>query len=85
MFQYSFDLINNFIKCQQNPPFSSLYWNSFQMKWIGVDGFELKLIQTLGEYFNFSYELINCNNVWGALAANGSWNGLMGLLLKEVR
>ena len=55
------------------------------MKWIGVGGFELKMIETLAQYLNFSYKIINCNNVWGSLITNQTWNGIMGLLVKNVR
>ena len=55
------------------------------MKWIGAGGFELKMIETLAQYLNFSYEIINCNNVWGSLITNQTWNGIIGLLVKNVR
>ena len=44
----------------------------------------MHLIDTLSKFFNFSYEIINCNNNWGTKLANNTWNGLIGLLTKEV-
>ena len=69
----------------QSPPFVFLNWDQKRQKWLGKGGMEIQLIETLGEIFNFSYEIINCNNHWGNLLPNNKWNGIIGELSTEVK
>lgn len=68
----------------QSPPFVFLSWDQKSQLWKGNGGAEMRLIETLSEYFNFSYEIINCHNQWGNLLPNNTWNGLIGLVSTEV-
>ncbi|KAH9394614.1 hypothetical protein TYRP_004669 [Tyrophagus putrescentiae] len=67
----------------QSPPFVFLNWDQKKQKYEGRGGMEIQLIETLGDYFNFSYEIINCNNHWGNLLPNNKWNGIIGELSTE--
>lgn len=44
----------------------------------------MRLIETLSEYFNFTYEIINCHSQWGKFLPNKTWDGLIGLVSTEV-
>ena len=48
---------------------------------IGVD---LVMINTLSKYFNFSYEMIDCQGHYGTVKPNGTWTGMMGKLAQNV-
>jgi hypothetical protein len=47
-------------------------------------GYEGKLIQTMSKHFNFTYELIICNNDWGTQMPNKTWTGIIGKIVSEV-
>ncbi|OTF83342.1 hypothetical protein BLA29_000142 [Euroglyphus maynei] len=46
-------------------------------------GSEAYFIDTLSSYFNFSFHLVNCKLTWGRKYSNGSWDGLIGLLVDK--
>lgn len=36
------------------------------------------MLDTLGQYLNFTYETMECGQVWGSRAPNGSFLGILG-------
>jgi glutamate receptor ionotropic, NMDA 2B len=42
-----------------------------------TNGIDIYLLQSLGNYFNFTWKLVHCGEKWGKLI-NGTWNGLIG-------
>jgi len=53
-------------------------------RWLVSGGFEGILVQTLSKYFNFTYEIINCNNDWGIQLPNKTWTGIIGKIVSKV-
>ena len=49
-----------------------------------VNGIEVKIIETIQRYLNFTIEIIDCHSVWGQEKANKSWNGLVGAIMNDV-
>jgi hypothetical protein len=50
-----------------------------------VDGIEFYYLNTLSEFFNFTYSIIDENQKFGTKLANGEWNGIIGRISKNVR
>jgi hypothetical protein len=50
-----------------------------------VDGIEFYYLNTLSEFFNFTYSIIDENQIFGTKLANGEWNGIIGRISKNVR
>ena len=42
------------------------------------------LFKTISKHFNITYEVINCNGVWGVKPINGTWPGVVGKLINKV-
>jgi hypothetical protein len=53
-------------------------------KWFFEGGFEAKLLHTMSEHFNFTYEVLFCNNEWRIQLPNKTWNGIMGKITSKV-
>jgi hypothetical protein len=49
-----------------------------------IGRYEGKLIQTMCKHFNFTYELIICNNDWGTQMPFKTWTGIIGKIVSEV-
>jgi hypothetical protein len=49
-----------------------------------VDGIEFYYLNTLCEFFNFTYSIIDENQEYGAKLANGEWNGIIGRISRNV-
>ena len=45
---------------------------------------ELELLNAMKKSFNFQYEIVDCNQIWGTYI-NGTWNGIIGKVLDEVK
>jgi hypothetical protein len=65
-------------------PFILLDFDLINKTQILSGGYEGKLIQTMSEYFNFTYELINCNKDWGNQMPNKTWTGIIGKIVSKV-
>jgi hypothetical protein len=50
-----------------------------------VDGIEFYYLNTLCEFFNFTYSIVDENQEYGAKLANGEWNGIIGRISRNVR
>ena len=53
-------------------------------QWYLSGGFDVYLIQCLSIYFNFTYQIINCNNEWGDRLTNNTWTGIIGKIVNKV-
>ena len=50
-----------------------------------MEGSFIDLLNLLSKTMNFSYTLkLPPDNSWGGLQENGSWNGMMNLLINEI-
>jgi len=47
-------------------------------------GFEVRLFDAMRDYFNFTYQMINCNSDWGVLLPNNTWTGIIGNVHSKV-
>lgn len=48
-------------------------------------GFDISLLNALGDYFNFKWKIDYSFNMWGYKFPNNSWNGLIGKVASKVR
>ena len=46
-------------------------------------GTEVELLNALKQFFNFQYDIVDCNNDWGNYI-NGTWTGLIGQVFHNV-
>lgn len=46
-------------------------------------GIEVELLNSLKEFLNFQYSVVDCNQEWGNYM-NGTWSGVIGKLFHEV-
>lgn len=70
-------------------PYTHFKFDFVNKKWINDGrGVEAQLLYTLGQYFNFTFDLINLNYNFGRplYGENNeiSWTGLTGLIANEV-
>ena len=49
-----------------------------------IKGSDIELLKTISKYYNFTNDLIDCNDLWGLPLGNGSWNGIIGQLMLKV-
>ena len=60
-------------------------YNEFSKKW-EVDGSFPDLINTLALVMNFTYTLERPpDNAWGIKNSNGEWNGIMHLVINDIK
>jgi hypothetical protein len=76
--------IHLFIKLFKSPTYVVLGYEPINNSWFLSSGYEVELIKSLSQYFNFTYRLINCNEVWGELLPNKTWNGVIGKIVSKV-
>ena len=48
-----------------------------------TSGTEVELLNALKQFFNFQYDIVDCNQDWGRYI-NGTWTGLIGKLFDNV-
>lgn len=48
-------------------------------------GYEVEILKILSAKFNFSYELLDCEQQWGSINADGTWTGVVGKLVNKVK
>ena len=48
-----------------------------------TDGIEVELLNALKQFFNFQYDIVDCNQQWGSYI-NGTWTGLTGQVFYNV-
>lgn len=53
-------------------------------KWHFSGGYEVRLIEELSKFFNFTYDIINCDSDWGKQWSNSTWTGLIGKIASNV-
>ena len=46
-------------------------------------GIEVELLNALKQFFNFQYDIMDCNQDWGSYI-NGTWTGVIGKVLYNV-
>ena len=46
-------------------------------------GFEVELLNSMKEFFNFQYKIVDCNQFWGNYI-NGTWTGIIGKVFDNV-
>ena len=46
-------------------------------------GYEVELLNSMKQYFNFQYKIVDCKQVWGNYI-NGTWTGLIGKVFDNV-
>ena len=46
-------------------------------------GLEVELLNELKQFFNFQYDVVDCNQVWGNYV-NGTWTGIIGKVFYKV-
>lgn len=68
----------------QSPPFTMLQFNKPEQTWEFTGGIESSLINVIKGYFNFTYKLINCHEVWAGKFPNNTWFGVIGLMSQNV-
>ena len=49
-----------------------------------AQGEEIFFIDTLAKVFNFTYNLVDNKQKWGRKLTNGSWDGIVGMVQREV-
>lgn len=59
-------------------------WNEPKQLLEMTGGIEARLLNTLCEKLDFSYELIDLKNNWGAKLPNNTWVGLIGKIVNNV-
>ncbi len=69
----------------KDPPYTYLRKNDSTNILEFVDGIEFYYLNTLCEFFNFTYSIIDENQEYGAKLANGEWNGIIGRISRNVR
>jgi hypothetical protein len=47
-------------------------------------GLDVRLINELSKYFNFSMKIIECNYDWGIQLPNKTWSGIIGKIVSKV-
>ena len=48
-----------------------------------MNGIEVELLNAMKKFFNFQYEIVDCNQTWGSYI-NGTWDGIIGKVFDEV-
>lgn len=48
------------------------------------NGIDYQILKTIQSRLNFSVRVIDCNRVWGHELPNKSWDGIMGVLQRNV-
>ena len=43
----------------------------------------MELLNSMKQFFNFQYKIVDCNQVWGNYI-NGAWTGVIGEVFYEV-
>ena len=46
-------------------------------------GLEVELLNELKQFFNFQYDVVDCNQVWGNYI-NGTWTGIIDKVFYKV-
>lgn len=70
--------------CCQSPPYVFMNYDQISCEWKLTAGVEVKLLQALSKHFNFTYQVIDCDNNWGVyISANNSWTGIMGAIVTK--
>ena len=65
----------------QYPPYTII--KKENGKSVFTDGMEVELLNALKQSFNFQYDVVDCNQVWGNYI-NGTWTGVIGKVFYEV-
>lgn len=71
------------VAINENPPFTSMKFDNEKKIWTVIGGIEGQIVETLSDQFNFTPNYINCHGVWGAQQENGSWNGIVRMLIDQ--
>jgi hypothetical protein len=61
-----------------------LDYNNNSKTWLLKGGLDVKLINELSNYLNFSIKLIECNFDWGMKLPNKTWSGIIGKIVSKV-
>jgi len=64
----------------QAPPF--VYLDTDHRKLL--NGLDVKIINSIMEILNFTYHIVDCNLIWGVKLENNTWNGIIGMLHRNV-
>src|SRR3989442_1084158 len=56
-------------------------WNELKSAWIPSNGIDVYFLETISEYLNVTYEIMNCNLKWGSKLENGTWDGIVGNII----
>ena len=47
-------------------------------------GFEITMLKELSKYYNFKFDLVDCESNWGVLLPNNTWSGIIGKVARKV-
>jgi hypothetical protein len=61
-----------------------MYQNNITKIWDIFDGIEFYYLKTMSQVLNFTYSLIYMNHVFGSIQSDGEWNGIIGMISKNV-
>jgi hypothetical protein len=61
-----------------------MYQNNITKSWHLFDGIEFYYLETMSQILNFTYSLIHTNHVFGSKQSDGQWNGVIGMISKNV-
>jgi len=62
-----------------------LDFNKTSRIWSLKSGLDVRLINEMSKYFNFSMKIIECNSDWGIQLPNKTWSGIIGKIVSKVR
>ncbi len=79
------NLLLNKLVYKQSPPLIFLDFNEKFRIWSLKSGLEVRLINEMSKYFNFSMKIIECNNDWGIQLPNKTWSGIIGKIVSKVQ
>ncbi len=77
-------LLNKFVY-KQYPPLIFLDFNKTSRTWSLKSGLDVRLINEMSKYFNFSMKIIECNRLWGIQLPNKTWSGIIGKIVSKVQ
>ncbi len=60
-------------------------FNETSRIWSLKSGLDVRLINEMSKYFNFSMKIIECNKHWGMQLPNKTWSGIIGKIVSKVQ
>ncbi len=59
-------------------------FNETSRIWSFKSGLDVRLINEMSKYFNFSMKIIECYSDWGIQLPNKTWSGIIGKIVSKV-